>query len=55
MSGAKALRHIFLFDKILIIAKKKDEGVLTYKAHINVSLNYPSGFINFYGFFSAPI
>lgn len=39
MSGAKALRHIFLFDKILLITKKKEEGVLGYKAHIDVSIS----------------
>lgn len=36
MSGAKALRHAFLFDKILLITKKKEEGILGYKAHIMV-------------------
>ena len=37
MSGAKALRHVFLFDKMVLITKKKEEGILGYKAHINVS------------------
>ncbi|KAK9510540.1 hypothetical protein O3M35_005295 [Rhynocoris fuscipes] len=37
MSGAKALRHAFLFDKILLITKKKEEGILGYKAHIMCS------------------
>jgi len=36
VAGAKALRHIFLFDKVLLITKKKEEGVLGYKAHIKV-------------------
>nr|CAD7402675.1 unnamed protein product [Timema cristinae] len=34
MSGAKALRHVFLFDKMLLITKKKEEGILGYKTHI---------------------
>lgn len=34
MAGAKALRHAFLFDRMLLITKQKAEGVLTYKAHI---------------------
>lgn len=37
VSGAKALRHVFLFDQILLITKKKEEGILGYKAHIMVS------------------
>ncbi|KAI5742391.1 hypothetical protein M8J77_006761 [Diaphorina citri] len=37
MSGAKALRHAFLFDKMLLITKKKEEGILGYKAHIMCS------------------
>ncbi|XP_014247905.1 pleckstrin homology domain-containing family G member 3 isoform X2 [Cimex lectularius] len=37
MSGAKALRHAFLFDQILLITKKKEEGILGYKAHIMCS------------------
>ena len=36
MAGAKALRHAFLFDQILLITKKKEEGILGYKAHIMV-------------------
>nr|CAD7454630.1 unnamed protein product [Timema tahoe] len=36
MSGAKALRHAFLFDKMLLITKKKEEGILGYKTHIMV-------------------
>ncbi len=39
MFGAKAFRHLFLFDKMLLITKKKDEGILSYKTHILVSLN----------------
>ncbi|XP_022243605.1 uncharacterized protein LOC106461059 isoform X2 [Limulus polyphemus] len=34
MFGAKALRHLILFDKMLLIAKQKEEGKLSYKDHI---------------------
>ncbi|GLG94517.1 Uncharacterized protein GBIM_01720, partial [Gryllus bimaculatus] len=37
LAGAKALRHAFLFDRMLLITKKKEEGVLSYKAHIKCS------------------
>lgn len=37
MYGAKALRHAFLFDRMLLITKKKEEGILGYKTHIMVS------------------
>jgi hypothetical protein len=37
MYGAKALRHAFLFDRMLLITKKKEEGILGYKTHILVS------------------
>uniref|UniRef100_A0A8D8ZS71 Pleckstrin homology domain-containing family G member 1 n=1 Tax=Cacopsylla melanoneura TaxID=428564 RepID=A0A8D8ZS71_9HEMI len=37
LSGAKALRHAFLFDRMLLITKKKEEGILGYKAHIMCS------------------
>uniref|UniRef100_A0A1B6BYK0 DH domain-containing protein n=1 Tax=Clastoptera arizonana TaxID=38151 RepID=A0A1B6BYK0_9HEMI len=37
MTGAKALRHAFLFDKMLLITKRKEEGILGYKAHIMCS------------------
>ncbi|XP_026671581.1 uncharacterized protein LOC108627004 isoform X2 [Ceratina calcarata] len=32
--GAKAPRHAFLFDRMLLLTKKKEDGVLVYKAHI---------------------
>lgn len=35
--GNKTLRHLFLFDKMLLVVKKKDDSLLTYKAHILVS------------------
>ncbi|XP_071450370.1 uncharacterized protein GEFmeso [Hetaerina americana] len=34
MHGAKALRHAFLFDRMLLLTKRKEEGMLIYKAHI---------------------
>ncbi|XP_042893187.1 uncharacterized protein LOC122267221 isoform X2 [Penaeus japonicus] len=34
MWGAKGLRHVFLFDKMILIAKKKEENILMYKTHI---------------------
>ncbi|XP_046400148.1 uncharacterized protein LOC124166600 [Ischnura elegans] len=34
MYGAKALRHAFLFDRMLLLTKRKEEGILMYKAHI---------------------
>ncbi|XP_052122731.1 pleckstrin homology domain-containing family G member 1 [Frankliniella occidentalis] len=37
VAGAKALRHVFLFDKMLLITKKKEESILGYKAHIMCS------------------
>jgi hypothetical protein len=35
--GAKAVRHVFLFDKMVLITKKKEDGILCYKNHIMVS------------------
>lgn len=40
MRGAKAPRHAFLFDRMLLLTKKKEDGVLVYKAHIMVHLSY---------------
>ncbi|KAJ9587736.1 hypothetical protein L9F63_018844, partial [Diploptera punctata] len=37
MYGAKAMRHAFLFDRMLLITKKKEEGILGYKTHIMCS------------------
>ncbi|KAG7173481.1 Pleckstriny domain-containing family G member 1-like [Homarus americanus] len=37
MCGAKGLRHIFLFEKMILIAKKKEENILMYKTHIMCS------------------
>ena len=36
--GNKTPRHLFLFDKMLLVVKKKDDSLFTYKAHILVSL-----------------
>ncbi|XP_015429593.1 PREDICTED: uncharacterized protein LOC107186274 [Dufourea novaeangliae] len=37
MRGAKAPRHAFLFDRMLLLTKKKEDGLLVYKAHIMCS------------------
>ncbi|KAK4873112.1 hypothetical protein RN001_015141 [Aquatica leii] len=37
VGGARGRRHIFLFDKVLLIAKSKQDGYLTYKTHIMCS------------------
>lgn len=37
VNGARGRRHVFLFDKILLIAKSKQDGALAYKSHIMVS------------------
>ncbi|KAH8027928.1 hypothetical protein HPB51_011158 [Rhipicephalus microplus] len=34
MLGAKALRHLFLFDKLLLVAKQREQGILHYKTHV---------------------
>ncbi|XP_076761669.1 guanine nucleotide exchange factor in mesoderm isoform X2 [Xylocopa sonorina] len=34
MRGAKAPRHAFLFDRMLLLTKKKEDGLLVYKTHI---------------------
>lgn len=36
MYGAKAPRHVFLLDRMLLICKRKEDGTLGYKAHILV-------------------
>lgn len=36
MSGAKALRQLFLFEKCVLICKKKEDGNLVAKSHIMV-------------------
>lgn len=36
--GAKAPRHAFLFERMLLLTKKKEDGLLVYKAHIMVCL-----------------
>lgn len=37
VNGARGRRHVLLFDKILLMAKKKQDGALAYKFHIEVS------------------
>ncbi|XP_033210891.1 uncharacterized protein LOC117168981 isoform X2 [Belonocnema kinseyi] len=37
MRGAKAPRHAFLFEKMLLLTKKKEDGLLVYKTHIMCS------------------
>ncbi|CAH0598715.1 unnamed protein product [Chrysodeixis includens] len=32
--GAKAMRHAFLFDNMLLVTKNREDGVLAYKSHI---------------------
>jgi len=39
MYGAKAPRHVFLLDRMLLIVKRKDDGTLGYKTHILVLLS----------------
>lgn len=39
MRGAKAPRHAFLFERMLLLTKKKEDGLLVYKAHIMVIIN----------------
>lgn len=41
MHGAKAKRQAFLFDRMLLLTKNKEDGILSYKTHIMVSLNPP--------------
>lgn len=38
MRGAKAPRHAFLFDRMILLTKKKEDGLLVYKAHIMVHI-----------------
>lgn len=40
VNGARGRRHVFLFDKVLLMAKNKQDGALAYKSHIEVSLFY---------------
>ncbi|CAG9840337.1 unnamed protein product, partial [Diabrotica balteata] len=36
--GARGRRHVFLFEKVLLLAKNKQGGALAYKSHIMVSI-----------------
>lgn len=59
VGGARGRRHIFLFDKVLLIAKSRQDGSLAYKSHIMVSLMHSSlSLFHYYDFIfmsSAPI
>ncbi|CAH1125212.1 unnamed protein product [Ceutorhynchus assimilis] len=37
VQGAKGRRHVFLFEKVLLLAKSRTEGALAYKTHIECS------------------
>ncbi|XP_044270436.1 pleckstrin homology domain-containing family G member 1 isoform X2 [Tribolium madens] len=37
VNGARGRRHVFLFDKVLLMAKNKQDGALAYKSHIECS------------------
>ncbi|KAJ8919738.1 hypothetical protein NQ315_006266 [Exocentrus adspersus] len=37
VAGARGRRHVFLFDKVLLLAKSKQDGALAYKCHIMCS------------------
>ena len=63
MYGAKAPRHVFLLDRMLLIVKRKEDGTLGYKAHIMVwniyilkrSLRQFSSFYSFYSFYCCVV
>jgi len=38
MQGAKNERLVFLFDKMILISKRREDGFIMYKTHIMVSL-----------------
>lgn len=38
VGGVKGRRHIFLFDKVLLLTKCKQDGNFVYKSHIMVNL-----------------
>lgn len=40
VGGARGRRHVFLFDKLLLMAKNKHDGFLAYKSHIMVSFSF---------------
>jgi len=41
MCGAKAERHVFLFKRALLVAKKRDDVTMSVKAFIEVTLLPP--------------
>lgn len=40
--GARGRRHVFLFEKVLLLAKSKQDGALAYKSHIMVRIFVPT-------------
>lgn len=45
VGGARGKRHVFLFDKVLLIAKSKGDGTFAYKNHIDVSCDKSRKFL----------
>lgn len=45
VQGAKGRRHVFLFEKVLLLAKSKTDGALAYKTHIEVSTDFKISFL----------
>ena len=43
MHRAKASRHVFLFDRMVLITKRREDATLAYKAHIMVKRGGGSG------------
>ena len=37
MHGARAERYLYLFEKVLLIGKKREDGLISVKTHITVS------------------
>lgn len=37
MQGARAERYLYLFEKVLLIGKKREDGLISVKTHIPVS------------------
>ena len=37
MQGARAERYLYLFEKVLLIGKRREDGLISIKTHISVS------------------